>query len=152
MDEELTIADVVRTTGLTAHTLRYYERAGLLAPIARNGGGHRRYRHMDVNSLLFLIRLRMTGMPIHQVREYAELARCGEETVEARRVLLQNHRSNVEARIAELQGNLAILDYKIGMYERGWSFTTADDPCLAQLRELCQNTDAVEQSAELINN
>jgi len=148
MDEELTIADVVRTTGLTAHTLRYYERAGLLAPIARNGGGHRRYRHMDVNSLLFLIRLRMTGMPIYQVREYAELAREGAETVEARRVLLENHRANVQARIAELEGNLAILDYKIGMYERGWSFTTADDPCLTHLRELCET----EPSAELIKN
>jgi len=103
---------------------------------------------MDVNSLLFLIRLRMTGMPIHQVREYADLARCGPETVEARRILLETHRANVRARIAELQGNLAVLDYKIGMYERGWSFTTADDPCLTELRKLCETTD----EAELITN
>jgi len=149
MDEELTIADVVRSTGLTAHTLRYYERAGLLAPIARNGGGHRRYRQADVDALLFLIKLRMTGMPIHQVREYSQLARQGAETVEARRRLLEEHRTNVRARIAELEGNLAILDYKIGMYQEGWTFTGLADPRLLHLRQLCQSA---EVPADLVTN
>jgi DNA-binding transcriptional MerR regulator len=138
MERELTIQDVAEATGLTAHTLRYYERAGLLAPIPRNQGGHRRYRELDVDALLFLMRLRMTGMPIHQVRQYAALTREGAHTIDERRALLEAHRESVRQRILELGQNLAALDYKIGLYERGWTPQGgANDPCLRELRQLC---------------
>lgn len=149
MERELTIAAVVEATGLTAHTLRYYERAGLLGPVDRNTGGHRRYHEMEVDFLLFLTRLRSTGMPIHQVREYAELARLGPSTIGARKALLERHRANVRARIAELEGNLALVDYKIGLYEQGWVSTGADDPCMAKMRELC-NAPAKGSDHELL--
>jgi len=132
----LTIQQVAEATGLSVHTLRYYEKAGLLEPVARNEGGHRRYRNRDVDSLLFLTRLRLTGMPIHRVREYAELVRGGKETLPARLKLLQDHRIAIVAQMAELEKNLAAVDFKIGLYDQGWVFTSEDDPCLAQLRGL----------------
>ena len=114
--ERLTIQRVAEDTGLTAHTLRYYERAGLLPPVARNGGGHRRYTQDDVRFLVFLTRLRTTGMPIHQVRRYAELVREGPHTEGARRTMLEAHRDAVRRRMDELGENLRSLDAKIASY------------------------------------
>ena len=116
--EELTIQQVAEGTGLTVHTLRYYERAGLLPPVARNGGGHRRYTPRDVGLLVFLTRLRTTGMPIYQVRRYAELALDGDHTAAERQGMLIAHRDAVRAHIEELHRNLDALEHKIGLYER----------------------------------
>ena len=128
--EELTIQRVAEETGLTVHTLRYYERAGLLSPVGRNGGGHRRYTRGDVGFLVFLTRLRSTGMPIHAVRRYAELVREGESTVVARLRMLQDHREAVRLHMDELQGNLASLDRKIALYECGEYGPASAVPCL----------------------
>ena len=117
--EELTIQQVAEDTGLTVHTLRYYERAGLLSPVARNEGGHRRYTREDVGFLVFLNRLRTTGMPIQGVRRYAELVREGAHTVDARRALLEAHRDAVRRHMDELARNLDVLDRKIDLYECG---------------------------------
>lgn len=134
--EELTIQDVAEATGLTVHTLRYYERAGLLPRVNRNEGGHRRYTTRDVDSLQFLTRLRATGMPIHQVRRYAELVREGEHTILDRQRLLEEHRTAIEERMADLERNLQVLDYKIGLYRSGWTGGQSVDPCLGELRRL----------------
>ena len=75
-----TIAQVATLSGLSAHTLRYYERIGLLDPVARVHGGQRRYDAKDLAWLAFLQRLRATGMPIRDMQRYAELRRQGEST------------------------------------------------------------------------
>jgi len=137
METTLTIQQVAEATGLTTHTLRYYERAGLLEGVGRNGGGHRRYTERDIDVLTFLQRLRMTGMPIHMVRHYAELARAGSDTIDERRQLLEDHRQAVLDEIALLQSNLAVLDYKIDLYKSGWTPGQGSDPCLCELRRLC---------------
>lgn len=137
MEPELTIQEASDATGLSAHTLRYYEKAGLLAPIERNDGGHRRYRQRDVDAVLFLAKLRLTGMPIQGVREYAELVRQGPDTIAERKALLERHRRDVCQQMAVLEKNLAVLDYKIGLYERNWIPGDASDPCIAELRKLC---------------
>jgi DNA-binding transcriptional MerR regulator len=113
---EFTIAEVAEQTGLTAHTLRYYERAGLLDPPERDWNGHRRYSERDVGMLRLLTRLRATGMTIAEMRRYADLCRVGPGTFDERRGLLEEHRRQVLARIAELQGDLALIDHKIGVY------------------------------------
>lgn len=137
MDQGLTIQEVSKRTGLSVHTLRYYEKAQLLAPVDRSEGGQRRYQERDIDSLLFLTRLRLTGMPIHQVRLYAQLARQGAQTIEARKAFLMAHRQSVVDQIEGLQQNLSIVDYKISLYEEGWIPTSSDDPCLDKLRRLC---------------
>jgi DNA-binding transcriptional MerR regulator len=113
---ELTIAEAAEAAGLSAHTVRYYERAGLLAPIERNGSGHRRFNERDVEWLVVCTKLRATGMPIRRVREYAELVRGGEGNEQARLELLEAHRADVLERLAEVQRNLELIDYKIDLY------------------------------------
>jgi len=114
--DELTISDVSERTGLTNHTLRYYERAGLLNGVGRNGSGHRRYSAEDVDWVVLVTRLRATGMPIRTIRRYAELVRAGEGNEAERLALLESHRAEVVAKIDELQHNLEAVDYKISLY------------------------------------
>ncbi|MBA9005698.1 aldo/keto reductase [Thermomonospora cellulosilytica] len=118
MDEGLSIAEAAERTGLTAHTLRYYERAGLLASPVRAAGGHRRYRQGDLDRIHLITRLRATGMSISGIRRYFELVDAGAATTSARRLMLVEHRAKVLGQIAQLRQDLALIDRKIGDYER----------------------------------
>ncbi|MBB2911120.1 DNA-binding transcriptional MerR regulator [Streptosporangium becharense] len=112
----MTIQEAARKSGLSAHTLRYYERIGLIHEVGRNAGGHRSYTAPDLEWLRFLTRLRATGMPIADMCRYAELRRRGPATLAERRRMLQAHRARVEARITQLTGDLTVLDEKIDFY------------------------------------
>ncbi|WP_405653497.1 MerR family transcriptional regulator [Streptomyces sp. RK9] len=114
--DHYTISEVVAVTGLTAHTLRWYERIGLMPHIDRSHTGQRRYRNRDLDWLTLVGKLRLTGMPVADMVRYAELVREGEHTFAQRRELLERTRRDVRARIAELQGTLAVLDHKIDIY------------------------------------
>lgn len=117
-DTGLTIGRAAALTGLTADTLRYYERDGLLlGPVARSSTGHRRYSDRDLEWILLVTRLRATGMPIRDVRRYAALVRSGSGNEEARLQLLLAHRRTVLDQLAEVQGHLEAIDYKIDLYE-----------------------------------
>ncbi|MBB5103155.1 DNA-binding transcriptional MerR regulator [Streptomyces spectabilis] len=111
-----TISEVATATGLTAHTLRWYERIGLMPHIDRSHTGQRRYRDRDLRWLTFLGKLRTTGMPVADMVRYAEWVRAGDHTFAERQELLEQTRQDVRARIAELQDTLAVLDHKIGSY------------------------------------
>ncbi len=113
----LSIADAAESSGLSAHTLRYYERVGLLAPVGRNGSGHRRYRVADLELIAFLMKLRATGMPIREVRRYAELMSAGEATHAERLALLEAHRNAVLAGLETTTRNLELIDWKIRVYK-----------------------------------
>jgi DNA-binding transcriptional MerR regulator len=115
-ETEMTIAQAAREAGVSAHTLRYYERAGLLAPIERNGSGHRRFSVPDLEWVNVCAKLRATGMPIRRIREYAELVREGDGNEAERLALLEAHREDVLARLGEIQRNLELIDYKVGLY------------------------------------
>jgi DNA-binding transcriptional MerR regulator len=113
----LTIAEVAALSGFSAHTLRYYERIGLLDPVARVQGGQRRYDAGDLAWLEFLHRLRATGMSIRDMQRFAELRRRGDATIADRRELLEQHRDEVLERIAELQRDLRAVTDKITTYQ-----------------------------------
>lgn len=118
----LTIQEVSHQTGLSVHTLRYYERIGLFGHVERAANGHRRYAQEDINAVRFFIRLRATGMPIRQMLLYAELVRQGRQgidTNEERLNLLEAHREAVEAQIKELEQNLQHINNKIAIYKQG---------------------------------
>ncbi|MEO0349244.1 MAG: MerR family transcriptional regulator [Cyanobacteria bacterium P01_A01_bin.15] len=117
MEQELTIQQVAQTTGLSVHTLRYYERCDLIAPIHRASNGHRRYSAQNIRWIQFLTKLRMTGMPIRQIQQYATLLRQQPDAVQARRALLETHRQTVVKNLQELQENLAVIDWKIQHYK-----------------------------------
>jgi DNA-binding transcriptional MerR regulator len=112
--ERFTISEVVARTGLTAHTLRWYERIGLMSDVDRSHTGQRRYSTSDLDWLDFVGKLRLTGMPVADMVRYAELVRLGEHTSAERRALLESTRRDVAQRITELQDALTVLDHKIG--------------------------------------
>lgn len=115
--EGLSIREVADKTGITAHTLRYYERIGLVQPITRARSGHRRYGEDDVRWLELLKKLHQTGMPIKRMLEYARLARRGDTTVMARRTLLDDHKKDIEDKLEKLQSTLALITKKIRLYD-----------------------------------
>jgi DNA-binding transcriptional MerR regulator len=115
--QTLTIQQVAQQTGLSVHTLRYYERNGLLEPVDRSSSGHRRYSAEDIARIEFLTRLRATGMPIRQMQEFAQLFRERPEAIGDRRTILEAHERNVQAHIQELQCNLEAIQWKIGYYK-----------------------------------
>ncbi len=113
----LSISDAALATGVSVHTLRYYERAGLmLDAVGRASSSHRRYTEDEVRWVVLLTRLRATGMPIRRVRAYADLVRAGGGNEDERLSLLEAHREAVVAQIAEMQRSLAAIDAKIDLY------------------------------------
>ena len=116
--DKLTIQEVTKVTGLSAHTLRYYERIGLIHPIARAENTRRRYTADDVGWIDFLLKLRAIGMSIKDMQKYAELQRRGDETLPERLEMLRSLRDNVEARLDELNEHLKLIYYKIDIYQK----------------------------------
>lgn len=114
----MTIAEAAAASGLTTHTLRYYERDGLmLRSIDRSASGHRRYSERDLTWIEMITRLRSTGMPIRDVRRYAALVRAEAGNESERLDLLKAHRERVEAQLVEVTTHLRGIDHKIGLYE-----------------------------------
>lgn len=110
------IGGLARRSGLSAHTIRYYERIGLLPFAERDGSSHRDYDASILVWIEFLGRLKTTGMPIRDMLRYASLRERGVETEAERCELLEHHREAVRAQVAELQACLLVLDTKIAGY------------------------------------
>jgi DNA-binding transcriptional MerR regulator len=115
--EGLSVSAAAQATGLSVHTLRYYESAGLMRdPVDRASSSHRRYAPSDLRWIVFLTKLRRTGMPIKAMREYTELVRSGEDNEKERLRVLEAHREAVCARLHEVTENLEAIEYKIDVY------------------------------------
>ena len=110
------IGELAKRSGLSAHTIRYYERIGLLPYADRNQSSQRDYDASILVWIEFLGRLRTIGMPIRDMLRYAALRDRGVGTEAERRELLQQHRERVRAHVAELQATLLVLDSKIAGY------------------------------------
>ena len=114
----LSIAATAERTGVSAHTLRYYERIGLIDPVPRDENGRRLYRDDDLARVDFLRKLRSTGMPIVQMQEYVDLVREGPSTEPARLRLLEEHRRRVINDLDHLNDCLGAINLKIDRYRR----------------------------------
>lgn len=113
------IAEAAAATGLTPDTLRYYEKDGLLLrAVPRSSSGQRRYEDSDLRWITLLTRLRATGMPIRDVRHYADLVRAGSGNEQERLALLHAHRRHVLAQLATVTEHLGAIEAKIGIYEQ----------------------------------
>lgn len=116
--DALSISDAADATGLTAHTLRYYERAGLmLDPVERAPSRHRRYTEAEIRWVTLLTKLRSTGMPIRGMRAYADLVRAGDGNEDERLDLLRAHREAVLEQLDGMRRNLEAIEHKIAIYE-----------------------------------
>jgi DNA-binding transcriptional MerR regulator len=117
VDLTYSIDEVAEQTGLTPHTLRYYERIGLLEPVPRAVSGHRRYTASDLGWVRFVVMLRQTGMSIADSLRFMELTRAGDHTVPERVRVLRAHRDDLVAQLAVLQQHLGAINRKIDIYE-----------------------------------
>ena len=113
---EYSIGAFAEVTGLTAHTLRFYEKEGLLSA-KRGRGGQRYYLDADLRWVEFIKRLKETGMPLKEIKLYADLRAEGEGTLKARREMLQAHRAHILAEINKWRSHLRNMDKKIAFYE-----------------------------------
>jgi DNA-binding transcriptional MerR regulator len=113
----VSIAEAARRTGVSVHTLRYYERAGLvLTSVGRTATGRRRYQQRDLKWIVVCTKLRATGMSIKTIRRYAQLVSAGNGNEQERLALLESHRADVIAKLAEIKENLRLIDHKIDVY------------------------------------
>ncbi|WP_454017111.1 MerR family transcriptional regulator [Azospirillum sp. Marseille-Q6669] len=128
------IGDLARRSGLTAHTIRYYERIGLLPYADRNQSRHRDYDASILTWIEFLGRLKTTGMPIRDMLRYAALREEGAGTEAERRALLEQHRERVRAQVDDLNACLLVLDTKIDGYVETEQRKTDDDATPEQHR------------------
>ena len=124
----MTIAEAAAHLDVSPHTLRYYERAGLVT-VSRDPAGHRLYDAEAVRRLVFLTRMRLSGMPMRDLQHYVELVDAGKHTEPERLDILLEHRDTVRRRIRELTLSLAATEYKIATYGGG---TGPDAPVMRQ--------------------
>jgi DNA-binding transcriptional MerR regulator len=113
----LSISDAGAATGLSPHTLRYYERTGLIEPVGRADSTHRRYTEAEIEWVVFLTKLRSTGMPIRRMRDYAALVRAGSGNERERMALLEEHRDAVRLQLEQAAHHLRAIESKIEIYQ-----------------------------------
>lgn len=115
----MTIAEVSRAYGISADTLRYYERIGLIPPVPRTKGGVRNYGEESCGWIQLMKCMRAAGVQIEALIEYVDLFQQGDATLDARKALLVEQRDQLVSRMAEMQASLDLLNQKIERYEQG---------------------------------
>lgn len=115
----MTITEVSKKYGLSADTLRYYERVGLIPTVNRNKSGIRDYTQEDCNWVEFIKCMRGAGLPIQVLIDYVTMFQQGDSTVDERKALLIDQRRALAEKIEEMNKTLERLDYKIDLYEKG---------------------------------
>ncbi len=123
---------------MTAHTLRYYERVGLIQPVGRAHNGHRRYSEADEAWIQFLHCMRATNMPIREMQRYAELRELGDATSLERRKILEDHQAEIAAQIVALQQAHALLTHKIANYRKIEQRIRINSPALSEPEVDCE--------------
>ena len=110
------IQEVSKKTGLTAHTLRYYEKEGLISGVERTQGGFRQYTDEDLERLGLICCLKNTGMSIQEIARFVQLTHEGDHTLEKRVELLRAHRERVLEKMAEMQKHLDKVTWKLNFF------------------------------------
>ena len=124
---ELSIGEVSTLTGLTVHTLRFYEQEGLfLRSVRRNAAGRRVFSQEEVEWLKICTKLRSSGMPLSDIRHYAQLVLAGAGNENERLEILRRHEAKVRQQVTDLQDTLAVIQRKVSIYLTHLSAGTAD--------------------------
>ena len=110
------IQEVSKKTGLSAHTLRYYEKEGLISGVGRTQGGFRQYSEEDLEALGLICCLKNTGMSLQEIARFMELTHQGDQTLKERVELLREHRENVLERVSEMQCHLEKVTRKLNHF------------------------------------
>ena len=123
----LSIGEVSALTGLSTSTLRFYEQEGLfVGPVSRNAAGRRVFHQEEVGWLRVCTKLRSSGMPLPEIRRYAQLVLQGPGTEAERLEVLRRHEAKVREQVADLQEALVTIHAKVELYTRHLAAGTAD--------------------------
>ena len=117
VEKTYTIQEAAEEMNVSAHTLRYYERIGLLPSIQRGANGRRNFTEEDLGWVYWLKLLRESGMSIRTMKRYIEITRAGDHTIDERCTMLEEHRNHLHAQIGKLQGYLEKLEQKVEFYQ-----------------------------------
>ncbi|MCI2419087.1 MerR family transcriptional regulator [Saccharopolyspora sp. K220] len=112
----LQVGEAAEHCGVSANALRYYERVGLLEPVERDAGGRRRYDEQTIAQAVFVIRMRQTGMTIRTLREYLDLMRAGEHTIDRRREILLDHQARLLRQRTAIDACLGLMANKLDAF------------------------------------
>ncbi len=111
------IKEVEEKFGLPASTLRFYEKEGILPPVGRDAGGRRLYTQPELEWLQLIVALRDTGMTMERIKDYVELVKTGDETLEQRRAILLDHKRDVEKKMNQTLEHLEKINRKMAVYD-----------------------------------
>ncbi|MBR4106213.1 MAG: MerR family transcriptional regulator [Alphaproteobacteria bacterium] len=111
------IGQVAKITGLTTHTLRYYDKFGLLPSVGKNSAGLRRFTDDDLRWLNILECLKSTGLQLKDIKHYIDLSKQGDASLQERYQILLKQKKRVEEEMLKLKSNMEKLDFKIKYYE-----------------------------------
>ena len=112
------ISEVSKLVNLNQHTLRYYEKIGLIKTLKKDDSGNRIYTTADITWINFLIKIKHTGMKLSEMQKYSELRYAGDSTVRERRELLEKQQKELEMEIMELQATHKYVEEKIEYYKK----------------------------------
>jgi DNA-binding transcriptional MerR regulator len=121
-----TVGEVAKRFNITASTLRYYDKEGLLPFLERSGSGLRMFKEEDITSLNIIECLKKTGMPIKEIKHFIEACKEGDSKINERLAIMQAQRDSVIAQMKEMQGMLDMLNYKCWYYETAKKVGTCD--------------------------
>lgn len=115
---EYTISQAAEKFGITAHTLRFYDKEGLLPFVDRGAGGRRIFKDGDLGWLRIIGCLKETGMPIREIRDYLDLCMKGDKTLQRRLEIMREHKAKMQEKLAEIKKYMKVIDFKLDYYEK----------------------------------
>lgn len=123
-----TVGEMAKLLGVTASTLRYYDKEGLLPFVERSSGGIRMFRESDIEWLRVIKCMKKAGMSIKDIRQYIELALKGDDTIELRLMMFRRQKEVLQQKMAEMQHTMAMVEYKCWYYETAKAAGTVEVP------------------------
>ena len=130
-----TTAKAAEKIGISAHTLRFYDKEGLLPNVGRDEHGNRRFTDNDLQWLSLLQCLKNTGMSLKDIKRFAECTSIGDDTIDERLALFESQTENVKCQIAELKRYLYLLEYKLAFYQKAKALGSVEAVNLPQIPE-----------------
>lgn len=149
MARDLSIGEAAAELGMTPSALRYYDRQGLLPGVSRTSGGTRRFTEDDLEWVRYVERLKLSGMPIKEVRRYVELYEQGDATIGQRRAIVEARRARVEDQLEEARRTLDFITYKCWYYEVAEAAGTCDAPRDMPWEELPPDIRRIKQQCQI---
>ena len=123
-----TVGEMAKLLGVTASTLRYYDKEGLLPFVERSSGGIRMFRELEIEWLRVIECMKKAGMSIKDIRQYIELALKGDDTIELRLMMFRRQKEVLQQKMAEMQHTMAMVEYKCWYYETAKAAGTVEVP------------------------